>query len=340
MISILYCTVNEIIDAFLELGRLYISESYTMKLIQNHVIFILLLCSFIFIKKYRKKVDTDAVVSYQKEKFIYIIVLIMAAAVYMDVSLMRYVIRYVQNDKFMVFYHVITAVSLLSIVVMLFLVKHIIYANQITSKLLKNEKQLNEMQEIYYKTLLQREENTKKIIHDMKAHMICLESLIYNEENDAVKEYVENLNTELKVVTGKCYYSGNDMVDILLNYYFSQVGENVSISVLGHWDNQMNISRNGICTICSNLLKNAVEEVNRCNDVGYIVVKLVKGKQYSQIEVRNSISEKYKKASKWNSQEEKNHGYGLKNVQELVKKNHGSMDIEENGLEYKITISI
>lgn len=185
-----------------------------------------------------------------------------------------------------------------------------------------------------------REENTKRFMHDVKAHMLCLESLVCNEEVQEAQEYIENICQELKSVSGKQYYSGNDMVDILLNYYLAQVDECAEIHVFGRWDNQMNISRSGICTICSNLLKNAVEEVNRCEENKYIVVKFVKGKQYSQVEVSNSVSKKYKNLSKWKPQEEKNHGYGLRNVREFVEKNNGSMEIEISDVEYKITICV
>lgn len=338
MITILFFALNETLDAVLQLCGLYMSESYTIRLIQNHLIFILLLSILAFITRKSRSVDAEDVISYRKEKTIYVIVLVMSGAVYMNVSLMHYLMKYVQNDKLTIFYHIISIISLLSIVVMFFMVKHIIAINKVTGRLLESEKQLNEMQEIYYKTLLEREEHTRKIIHDVKAHMLCLENLAYNGDTEAVKEYVGNMHTEMSSAAGKRYYSGNDMVDILLNFYLSQVGEKVDVNVLGRWDNQMNISRNGICTICSNLLKNAVEEVKRCEENGYIVVKLTKGKQYSQIEVRNSISQKHKNLSKWNPQEEKNHGYGLKNVQEVVEKNNGSMEIEASEIEYKITI--
>lgn len=340
MITILYFAINEIIDAVLELCGLYMSGLYNLRLIQNQLLFIFLLCISLFIKKNKKKANEKDIVSYQKEKSIYVIVMIMAGAVYMNVSLMRYIIIDIQNEKFAIFYHIITVVSLCSIIVMLFLVRHIMNANKVANRLLENEKQLNEMQEIYYKTLLEREENTKRFMHDVKAHMLCLESLVCNEEVQEAQEYIENICQELKSVSGKQYYSGNDMVDILLNYYLAQVDECAEIHVFGRWDNQMNISRSGICTICSNLLKNAVEEVNRCEENKYIVVKLVKGKQYSQVEVSNSVSKKYKNLSKWKPQEEKNHGYGLRNVREFVEKNNGSMEIEISDVEYKITICV
>ena len=88
-----------------------------------------------------------------------------------------------------------------------------------------------------------------------------------------------------------------------------------------------------LCTIVSNLLKNAVEAVD---SGGEIVVHIIRKEKYAQIEISNSCKNTLQVDNtgkiETSKLDKENHGYGISNVKKAVQKNHGEFqyDIEEH----------
>ena len=86
------------------------------------------------------------------------------------------------------------------------------------------------------------------------------------------------------------------------------------------------------------MLKNAVEELNGC-DEGYIKINFAMGKQYTGIEMENSLNMERLGKKKWDKSEECKHGYGLKNMEEALKKYNGSVETGKDENRFKIAVT-
>lgn len=202
-------------------------------------------------------------------------------------------------------------------------------------KLLNMEKYINEMQKNYYLSLLERETDTRRYRHDINNHLMCLRALV--DGNIVAQNYIDNLQEKLYIIKNKSYETGFELMNILLGNHLSEIEKSVSISLVGKIMAKPDISDADFCTIFSNLLSNAVEEVKRTPCINpYIKIEIRTGKVYLMITIRNSstvLIDDCKQNTMTKKQDKRNHGIGLRNVREAVCRNNGSFSLESNGEE-------
>lgn len=207
--------------------------------------------------------------------------------------------------------------------------------NQKDQKLLNMEKYINEIQKNYYLSLLEREADTRRYRHDINNHLMCLRALV--DGNIEAQNYIDNLQEKLYVIKNKSYETGFELMNILLVNHLSEIEKNVSISLVGKIMGKPDISDVDFCTIFSNLLSNAVEEVKRTPCINpCIKIEIKTGKVYLMITIRNSstvLIEDCEQNIITKKQDPKNHGIGLRNVRETVCRNNGRFSLEGNGEE-------
>ncbi len=203
--------------------------------------------------------------------------------------------------------------------------------NTYLEKAMMYERQLKAIQKKHYDTLLEREADTKKYRHDIGNHLMCLSSLANNGDIEAVRGYLAKMKIQMENIQKKCYTTGNEVLDILTNHYTAMLKENVTVHVTGYID--IEISDMDLCTIYSNLLQNAVEELEQCRGKSFLDIRFVKGRDRYEISIRNSLSEEHMsknikdilKTSKDNKEE---HGLGLINVRNTVESLNGIFTIK------------
>lgn len=243
--------------------------------------------------------------------------------------------EYIQTFSGQLVYKVMLLIGygcLLGLIVVAFYTKE---QSQKDQKLLNMEKYINEMQKNYYLSLLEREADTRRYRHDINNHLMCLRALV--DGNIEVQNYIDNLQEKLYVIKNKLYETGFELMNILLGNHLSEIEKNVSISLVGKIMVKPDISDVDFCTIFSNLLSNAVEEVNRTSCTNpYIKIEIKTGKVYLMITIRNSstvLIEDYEQNIMTKKHDQKNHGIGLRNVCETVCRNNGRFSLEGNGEE-------
>lgn len=212
--------------------------------------------------------------------------------------------------------------------------------SQKNQKLLNMEKYINEMQKNYYLSLLERETDTKRYRHDINNHLMCLRALV--DGNIVAQNYIDNLQEKLYIIKNKSYETGFELMNILLGNHLSEIEKSVSISLVGKIMAKPDISDVDFCTIFSNLLSNAVEEVKRTPCINtYIKIEIRTGKVYLMITIRNSsnvLIDDCEQNTMTKKQDKRNHGIGLRNVREAVCRNNGSFSLESNGEEVSAKI--
>lgn len=274
----------------------------------------------------------------------------MVIGMLLTVGCIDYAEDYVSNFRFSVLTIILCAVSYVSVGILGVFIIHIRNVNEKMDGMLQNEIVLKDMQKSYYEALLKREEETRNYRHDMVGHLLCLENFAKEGKNEALEEYLSNMQQQMRQIQGNGYATGNHVIDVITTHYLSEMDQETEVQISGFVDETLEIDNVSLCSIYMNLLKNAIEELARItNETRFLNIAFSQGDRFVSIEIQNSLSEESKKKSNLlvsEKEDKKNHGIGLKNVKRIVKENGGEFETHiENGmfiarvvLKYKMTV--
>ncbi len=190
--------------------------------------------------------------------------------------------------------------------------------NEKMNELYSKEKNRREEQKAYYESIVKTEKETRKYRHDMNGHIEMLKRMTIGDEK--LSDYVSKLSAEANRIGGMLYKTDNPVVDAMLSYQLPKCKFGTLIEVSGKLPEELPASDFDVCTIINNLIKNAVEEVNRGRNDGYISVICSTGEEFAHIEIRNSIDRSLKNKPKYTGRDEDNHGFGLINAGEAAER--------------------
>lgn len=193
-----------------------------------------------------------------------------------------------------------------------------------------------------YRSISENFAKQRKKTHEYKNQILCIESLIAAKNYDELEEYIKkvsgNLSTELDYIR-----TNNVIVDAILNSKYREILDKKIVFIFKINDlSEMNIYDEDIVVILSNLLNNAIEACEKCFEKKVIKMKFVKEKETIIISVKNTyngnlvIKNGEIQTSKGYELEE--HGIGIKNIIDVIKKYHGSYVIQNNGNEFYFSI--
>lgn len=127
--------------------------------------------------------------------------------------------------------------------------------------------------------------------------------------------------------------TGNQVLDAITNHYLAQVDEFTKVKVTGRVSEELPCDRFSLCTIYANLLKNAIEELERMERTNKkLEIEFSQGEIFFQIELCNSIADKSKGKKQLfltEKEDKRNHGLGIKNVKKVVKECGGEVFFEK-----------
>lgn len=292
-------------------------------LITNSIILVAVLLYSVLIKAGKvKKIRIPA-------KFVYIILGVAAWSMLMVTSMLQFLHEYIQNDAVNWMTDVVFIFAIAGILVLLLTVLYIYQLDEQIKESYHMEHMLKEAQETYYQALLEKETDTRKYRHDMANHVVCLTGLIGEGNITGAAEYLERMNQQLSIINQKVYYTGNHVFDILLNYYMGMLDSGVQVQVVGRFAGSLLLDNFTICTIFSNLLRNAVEEIGRGQKEGTALsVQIDNGEANTKVEIKNTSRKFNLKEARTTKSDKKNHGFGLENVRKAVEKSHGIFEID------------
>lgn len=214
-------------------------------------------------------------------------------------------------------------------------------ASELLAEKMELEYQYEELLRKYEEQQYQKEkidqlhENTRRLKHDMKNHMLVLANYLNQENVYEAKQYLSKVLDKLNhiytyIETGNAVLNSciNTKLEIAhqMGITFKAEIENLSFSKLGSID---------LTALLMNLLDNALEASQR-EERKEIQIQIIKKRGYETILVKNFISNsvlQYNKDLKTTkTQNSKEHGYGLVQIRSIVEMYHGMIDIfEEKG---------
>ncbi len=200
---------------------------------------------------------------------------------------------------------------------------------------------LNDQQQ-HYEYLKQRERETKKFRHDLKNHMYLLSTMYTQGNLEEFHAYMEQINQKISSFSNPISVN-NEIVDAILNkFYYEGNAQRILFHIQGHFPDECNIQAYDLCTIFSNLLSNAMHAQTECGG-GTIDVSIRYTDQEVTLKIENHYLQKPLQTEgmfQTRKTDKENHGFGLENVRECVKNNHGQIMIETENNRFKVMLSL
>ena len=193
--------------------------------------------------------------------------------------------------------------------------------------------------------IMQNEERTKALHHDIKHHMNELMILAQNNKTAELMQYLSKMNEALQN-PDEIVASGNMEVDSVLNYHLHRAKEElVTVTANAVLPEDMKHSFD-VIVVLGNLLDNAIEAAGQ-SEKKYLGVDInfQKGILFIQIDnsyvPKNSLSKAPRQTTPaTNGRSFKHQGLGLKNVQRIVDAHNGKIEINEGSDLYSVKVML
>lgn len=195
------------------------------------------------------------------------------------------------------------------------------------------------MQYNYYLNIQNTQQDIKKLYHDMKNHMICIENMYTNND------YIENLNKQLDKYNN-VFDTGNIILDVILSDKKSICNKlNIKLVVDVNFKKCDFIDVVDVCSIFSNMLDNAIEACEKIidNKEKYIKLRGTIVNSLYFIKCENSKTNKVnmvKKSIITDKCDKFLHGIGISSIKSSVLKYDGNVEIDYSDYEFIICIYI
>lgn len=198
-----------------------------------------------------------------------------------------------------------------------------------------------DVQHEYYQQMLNSNDDVRQFRHDYKNHMMVVTSLLNSGRTQEASDYIENIQLQTGNF-GKKFSTGNFIADAILNDK-SSFAEEYSI----HIDFNGRIPDKGIlnvdlCTVVANLTDNAIEALKSFDGNRYIKITATIRNGFLTLSFINPAKDVkiVNNKIKTSKSDKKNHGIGLKNVENVAKKYSGNVLLSFESNEFIADVSM
>ncbi len=189
----------------------------------------------------------------------------------------------------------------------------------------------------HYNRLEQLTSEMSKFRHDYSNHLRSILSLIRMGEYPEAEEYITNLQ-KIKYRSKNIFYTGNKLADAILSDKAFSLPEKIRIEYQGVIPPE--IENTDLCVILSNSLDNAAEACLQCSGECVISVNADVKQGYFLLTITNPTvrGDEFTSIPQTTKPDSINHGMGLMNIEETVRKYDGQMKINCRGGLFEITM--
>lgn len=179
-----------------------------------------------------------------------------------------------------------------------------------------------ELKHSYYEDKLKEEERVRRIYHDLKNHLLILQSGMLN--NPETQKSIQALQTQIEGYENYCH-TGNDYLDILVRDKARIAMEkHIDFSVVIHFEDASFIEPLDISTIFGNALDNAIEASIKLSPQNRVITaKADRIRDMLSIRIENNIGGELNTAVRTTKPDSFAHGFGLSNIRNAVEKYDG-----------------
>lgn len=191
-----------------------------------------------------------------------------------------------------------------------------------------------ELQLKHYESMIEANRDIRSFRHDITNNLFSLDILLCEGRLAEAREYIGKLNGKIADTKKNKFYTGNYLADAIFADK-AATAEQCGISVdFSGTIPQEGIENYDLCTILSNAMDNAIDA---CREISPCTIKIMANETEMDFFLRISNPTKNKLHIKNNrlktsKADKANHGFGLKNIESVVKKYNGitSINCENN----------
>lgn len=195
-----------------------------------------------------------------------------------------------------------------------------------------------------YRSISENFDNQKRKTHEYKNQILCIESLLEKKQYSKLEEYIKKISGSLSCEPD-AINTNHVIVNAILNTKYQEAEKKRIVFVFRVNDlSELKMKDEDVVTILANLLNNAIEACETCEDKRVIKFKFFKEDDKIIIAVKNTFNYDvvYEngeiKSTKKSRVDE--HGVGIKNVIKIIEKYEGSYIIEDKNKEFYFSIII
>lgn len=195
-----------------------------------------------------------------------------------------------------------------------------------------------ETQRDYYKERIVEEERVRSIYHDLKNHLLVMES---RQNTAETRQMAETLRSQIADYEDYVH-TGNEFLDIILKDKAAKAREKqIDFSALVDFKGMDFIEPLDISTIFSNAIDNAMEASERLpEDQRLVTVKAERVRDMLIITVENNTLPGTRPAEGTTKKDRFVHGFGIPNIKKAVEKYDGQCSFHQGDGTYLLKILI
>lgn len=178
--------------------------------------------------------------------------------------------------------------------------------------------------------------------HDLRGHLLALKTYLNDDLIEDASEYIDKMLDTDMANKNEISKTGNAIMDGILNFKLQEaLDKGVFIDVNIKVPEQIGIDSFDIIVVLGNLLDNAIDAACKAREIKMVKLCLVYNRKRIMLDVQNTYGGEIR-IRQGTPVTTKNdnllHGIGLQNVNSVVEKYQGTVDINYDDVWFKISI--
>lgn len=193
--------------------------------------------------------------------------------------------------------------------------------------------------ETYYKNMEEHHKEIRIIKHDLQNQLTVLDGYMQLEKWDKAKKELESMMDDVNGSNQK-YYTSNIGVNTILNAKEKEMKEkNIRCCFEIQLPKKLNITNRDMTGVLGNILDNAIEASARCEEERFVELMLYYKNHFIVLECTNSANRDVQELHTIKA-DKRNHGWGMKSIEQIVEKYNGSTEWKCENREFKMEICL
>lgn len=287
----------------------------------------------LLLKKYYLPIEDD--LSAKENGHLSILSLLLFLVLASGLSFISYDNFYKNPLDFFLFFSLLASIFVIYLLYFkIYLSAHEKYLTQ--SKYLKIQYDMQLLGE-QYQQINENVENSRRMRHDLKHHMLTLQGYLNRNETEEAKNYIQQYIKEVQEYE-LLKFCEHQVIQMLVNYYYSFAREQ-GIGFIVHINipKELSISDSDLSVLLGNLLENAVNAAAAAPQKHrHINLNIICHRKMLAITVDNSFDGKVMKNmdGQYLSTKPGHIGIGLKSITDIAEKYNGGIDFKHDDHEF------
>lgn len=173
---------------------------------------------------------------------------------------------------------------------------------------------------------MKKQEDLASFRHEVYHHVKGMRAMLEKGYIANLKEYLTELTNTYQET--KIVHTGYYLADYILSEIKEELSEQVKLTIIGRFPEQINIKESDFCVLFFNILENAKEAVENIEGKKKILLEIRNYQKNLYLVVKNSIGQEAgtKINLKTQKMDKKIHGYGIRNIKQVVMDYQGEIE--------------